>query len=337
MTPERGEGIGVSRERGRIPVAAPPAAVPAARASLPPGVLLPPIEVDVRTSVVAAFSFLLHFLIAGSLYSDWVDSVVDTERTVFGVVDALPPLALPDRAIESAPVGRTPAEARNANASPPRRTANPNPSTPRSTADVSLSRGLDRIQMQTMGALVGKRPATSVVLRGEVATTLLDDAAQSAAAVSDGGIRLAPRAGAPLRPGERAGSLSDLGNPNRSVVLEETGRIARRARPRGGVVTPAFEPPARVPGADAVIAGMRAGFRRCYQRALDQYPDAKGSLRLTLRVAPNGEVAGVGVAASGNLPGSLSSCVSERANAARFAAPEGGAAVVIVPVSFVKQ
>jgi hypothetical protein len=82
---------------------------------------------------------------------------------------------------------------------------------------------------------------------------------------------------------------------------------------------------------------MRAGFRNCYQRGLAENPDAAGSIRLTIRVGAGGEVAGVSPSPSGSLPASVISCVVARAQAAQFDPPEGGSAVIAVPVTFVKQ
>ena len=75
---------------------------------------------------------------------------------------------------------------------------------------------------------------------------------------------------------------------------------------------------------------MRAGFRACYNRGLQENPDAQGNIRLTIRVGPGGEVSGVSAAPSGNLPASVVSCVQARASAAQFAPPEGGSAVIVV-------
>ena len=65
--------------------------------------------------------------------------------------------------------------------------------------------------------------------------------------------------------------------------------------------------------------------------------DAAGSIRLTIRVGAGGEVASVTPAPSGTLPASVIGCVVARAQAAQFEAPEGGTAVIVVPVTFVKQ
>ena len=40
----------------------------------------------------------------------------------------------------------------------------------------------------------------------------------------------------------------------------------------------------------SVVAGMAAGFRRCYNNGLKEDPNMKGSVRVTARIGPNGEV-----------------------------------------------
>jgi hypothetical protein len=43
-------------------------------------------------------------------------------------------------------------------------------------------------------------------------------------------------------------------------------------------------------GSNAVLARARAGFRRCYQRALAEDPETAGAVTLTLAVGPDGNV-----------------------------------------------
>jgi TonB family protein len=92
-----------------------------------------------------------------------------------------------------------------------------------------------------------------------------------------------------------------------------------------------------VSNAARVVAGMRAGFRNCYNRALTQNAAISGSVTLVIRVGSGGEVQGVTVSAqSGNLPDSVVSCVKARAQAAQFDPPVGdaGLATITVPVTF---
>jgi hypothetical protein len=91
-----------------------------------------------------------------------------------------------------------------------------------------------------------------------------------------------------------------------------------------------------VANASSVVAGMQAGFRRCYQKGLAEDPNMKGSVRITARIGPNGEVQSVSPSGSG-LSGTVVSCVAARVSSATFAPPEGGGATVVIPVTFVSQ
>lgn len=89
-----------------------------------------------------------------------------------------------------------------------------------------------------------------------------------------------------------------------------------------------------VANAARMVAGMRAGFRRCYQRGLQLDPSMAGRVVLVIGVGPDGSVASAkpgGV--SGNL-GSVVSCVVARARAAQFDPPEGGGATISIPIIF---
>jgi hypothetical protein len=142
--------------------------------------------------------------------------------------------------------------------------------------------------------------------------------------------------GRAIHPGSEGRPLADLGNTRRAVS-SDTGHLER---PRGPIGSVAVNPPSKtgsVPDAERVIYGLRAAFRQCYQRGLDQFPDAEGAVRLTFAVGPNGEPTNVGAASSGNLPPSIVSCIQGRARNAQFAPPEGGSAVVVAPVILRKQ
>jgi len=86
--------------------------------------------------------------------------------------------------------------------------------------------------------------------------------------------------------------------------------------------------------ATRVVAGMRAAFRNCYQRGLAEYPDAAGRIQLVVRVGAGGEVEDVTQSYSGELSASVISCVVARVRAAQFDPPEGGSAIINVPVTF---
>jgi hypothetical protein len=132
--------------------------------------------------------------------------------------------------------------------------------------------------------------------------------------------------------------LSGIGTASRTEGTSGTGTKAKVAGPKGTAsVGGAAVTGGNVSNASRVVNGMRATFRACYQRGLQENPDSQGAIQLTIRVGPGGEVSGVSASASGNLPASVVGCVRARAQAAQFAPPEGGAAVIQVPVSFLKQ
>jgi hypothetical protein len=145
-------------------------------------------------------------------------------------------------------------------------------------------------------------------------------------------------AGGAIRPGAAGGGLAGIGSTGRGAGTEGSGTGAKVEGPKGNAsVGGAAVSGGNVSNAARVVAGMRAGFRNCYQRGLAENPDSAGSIRLTIRVGAGGEVAGVSAVPSGSLPASVVSCVQARAQAAQFDPPEGGAAAIQVPVTFVKQ
>jgi hypothetical protein len=205
----------------------------------------------------------------------------------------------------------------------------------------ALSNELEDLEMATLGALSSLGPATANVLRGgEAPTSALDAAAASSAGVSaggPGGLNLGNSGGA-IRPGESGGSLASIGSTGKTGGSDGSGTATTVSGPKGNAaVGGAAVAGGSVSNASSVVARMRAGFRACYQRALSTNPDAQGRISLKIKVGPSGQVTGVAAAKSGNLPQSVVDCVKGRARAATFAAPDGGSAVVSVPVTFVHQ
>jgi hypothetical protein len=318
---------------------APPPIQP--KPQLPVAVLRGASSIDWNTTMIAALSFLLHFMALGSIYSDWLDPVVDDEVSVAGLIDSLKSLPPPppveeqkeDKPDEQADKGETKEDKKA-----------PAPGTKGPAGQMSqkeqaaLSNALDQLDMATL-AFKGSGPATAGVLKdGEVPTGALDAAAASNAGVGAGADFKLGTGGGAIRPGASGGSLAGIGSTGRGSGTEGTGAGAKVAGPKGNASTgPAAVSGGNVSNAARVVAGMRAGFRNCYNRGLAENPDAQGSIRLTIRVGPGGEVQGVSAAPSGSLSPTVVSCVQARAQAAQFDAPEGGSAVINVPVTFVEQ
>jgi hypothetical protein len=91
-----------------------------------------------------------------------------------------------------------------------------------------------------------------------------------------------------------------------------------------------------VPNARDVVAGMAAGFRRCYNVGLRENPSMRGSVRVTARLDAAGRVLATEPSGSG-LSESVVACVVARVQAAQFAPPTGGAATIVIPVTFVSK
>jgi hypothetical protein len=325
---------------------APPPIQP--KPQLPVAVLRGASGIDWNTTMIAALSFLIHFLALGSIYSDWLDPVIDDEVSVANLIDSLkslpapppleekPPEEAPDKTPEKEPE-KTPDKAPTTSA----------PATKGDTGKVSaaekasLIQETERVMLETLAALSNTGPATEGVLsRSEVAMGALDAAAASDKAVGSGSdpLGLSRGGGGTLRPGELGGGLGGLATTGRTGGTEGSGQAQVVKGPRaampgvsssvaGGAIT----------NAARVIAAMRPAFRACFQKGLDQNPDAQGSIRLAIKVGPGGEVSNVTATPSGNLPPGVVDCVTTRAKRAQFDPPEGGASVVNVPVTFVKQ
>lgn len=321
---------------------APPPVQP--KPQLPVAVLRGASAIDWNSTIIAAFSFLFHFMLLGAVYSDWLDPVVDDEVAVAGLIDSLknlpppPPVEEkpPEEKVEEKTAEKAETKAETKAAAPAAGPKGPGGALSQKEA-AAVSNSLEQLEMATLGALSSAGPATAGVLRGgEVATGALDQAAASGAGVGagDGGLKLGGAGGA-MRPGSMSG-LGSIGSTGRGS--EGTGTAAKVAGPKGAAnVGGAAVSGGSVSNAARVVAGMRAGFRACYQRGLGENPDAAGSIKLGIQVGPGGEVRNVTATPSGNLPQSVISCVQARAKAAQFDPPEGGSAVVQVPVTFVKQ
>jgi hypothetical protein len=204
----------------------------------------------------------------------------------------------------------------------------------------ALGKELEQLSMATIGALSSMGTATEGVLEGgnEVALGALDRAAASGAGVSGdalGGLKIGGGGGT-ITPGAVGTGLGGIGKTGQGAA-GTVGTQKKVKGPRGTANVAGARPVVgAVSNALAVVAGMRAGFRACYQRELNSNPEASGRISLTIKVGPGGEVQSVQAAPSGNL-GSAVACVRARAAAAQFAPPEGGTAVIQVPVTFVKQ
>jgi len=92
-----------------------------------------------------------------------------------------------------------------------------------------------------------------------------------------------------------------------------------------------------VANARDVVVGMGAGFRRCYNRALQDDPTVAGSVRVTASIGPDGQVISATPTNVIGLPGNMVVCLYIRVKSAQFAPPSGGKATIVIPISFVSK
>ena len=312
-------------------------------------------DVDWSVTVIASFSFLMHFGGVGMLYSDWMDPEVIDAGITASLVDevaSLPQVPLP---IESP---RDPIVGPNEPSAPPDPGPAPGPRTTRAPAGYegqpgtppsariadSAARELDRINVDVLSVLTDGREASATrdVLRSgsEIPTGPLEKLASRDGSISSSQDMLGIETGASaMHPGEvnQGGGLAAIGNTRRTTPIA-AGPAPTVAGP---VLKPIVTAPPKVtggvPGAPNVIAGLTGGFRRCYMLGLNDMPDMKGSVRVTASIGPNGEVLSVSAVPSGTVTGSVASCIAARVRGAQFSPPEGGMATVVIPVTLTQQ
>ncbi len=84
---------------------------------------------------------------------------------------------------------------------------------------------------------------------------------------------------------------------------------------------------------ELVIAALRPALHQCFSRWLEQELDAQGSVRFTLELGCNGEVASISAENQG-VDQSTLTCLFQVVAPARFAPPQAGHATVLLPVVF---
>jgi hypothetical protein len=307
-------------------------------------------DIDWTTTIIAAFSFLFHFGAVGSIYSDWMDPIIDDEVDINQLLESVkqlpppPPVEQPTDVTDVAATAAATAEAPKSAGGGGKAAGGPGAgggkvSDARASA---IANELAQLDMAMIGALNSGGTATQGVLSsGDVPTGLLDGAAQSGAGVGQGGVaglNMGGSGGGSVRPGAvGGGGLASIGNTGTGGPAT-AGSAAKVKGPVGNAqVGGAAVSGGSVSNASSVVAGMAAGFRRCYNKGLQEDPSMKGSVRITAKIGPNGEVISASPSGGGGLSGTVISCVTARVSSAQFSPPEGGGATVVIPVTFVSQ
>jgi tetratricopeptide (TPR) repeat protein len=131
--------------------------------------------------------------------------------------------------------------------------------------------------------------------------------------------------------------------PNAAVASSSTAIVSTTPAPSPSATQPATSgtsPPSpsrgNVANAAERVGEMRKDFRACYQRALASDPDLQGTVRLSILVGADGRVTECSGTGFG-LPVETIDCLLIRAASTQFDPPEGGKAVIAVPITFIKE
>ncbi len=294
-------------------------------------------QIDWTLTIIAAFSFMFHFGFIGAMYSDWLDPVVGDEN-VAGLIDMTKNLPAPPPIEEKSDAPATSAtSAASAKQDPGQQKQNAAPGKISEAKAAALAQEAQTMQMQMLAAFGGTSAVQGALNRSDVPVGDLSAVAQSAAGVSNtgGDLKLAGGGGATI-PGARGGGLQSLGQTQGGG-----GGTAGQGRevkgPTGEASMGAVSTSAPVANAERTIAGLRPGFRSCYNKGLANDPSMAGKIVLAIKIAPNGEVQDVSKVGGSGLASDVEQCIIKKARNASFDAPGGSGSTVQVPVTFVKQ
>jgi hypothetical protein len=84
----------------------------------------------------------------------------------------------------------------------------------------------------------------------------------------------------------------------------------------------------------AVVAGLRAGFRSCFNAGLNVDPSMSGHVTLVVKVAPSGEVSSAQPENNVGLSDGVLQCLVQRVRNAQFDSPGPKGSTLRVPLKF---
>ncbi len=308
-------------------------------------------QIDWQLTIIAAFSFLLHFGLVGAMYSDWMDPVVGDDFNVAGLVDMMKNIPPP-------PVTEQPVVDPNANATS---TATATAAAPKSGGGAggksggagqskgagsvgdkqaaALAAQADQMQMQMLAALGGGSAVQGALNRSDIPPVDLSGAAASGAGVAHGtGDLKVGGGGGAVQGGGKGPGLGGLGGGTKSSGEGGNAGTERKVEgPKGEAQLGGSTATVPISDADRVIAGLRPRFRQCYQTGLNSDPSMSGKVVITAKVGPNGEVSDANVSQNTGLSQSVASCIANVVKRAQFNPPGGGGSTLNIPVTFVQQ
>lgn len=305
-------------------------------------------QIDWSLTIIAAFSFLLHFGIVGAMYSDWMDPVVSDDFTA--TITDISKLVVPPPVETAQPVDTSAVATATATAAAVKpaggaggssgahgRSSNAGAVSDQRAA--ALAAQADAMQMQMLAALNGGSSVQGALNRSDIPPVDLSGAAASGAGVAHGtGDLKVGGGGGPVQGGGKGTGLGGLGGGTKGSGTGEGAGTERKVEgPKGDVAFGGSTATVPISDADRVIAGLRPRFRQCYNTGLQSDPSMAGKVVITAKVGPNGEVSSADVSQNTGLSQGVASCISRVIKNATFSAPGGGGSTLNIPVTFVQQ
>jgi hypothetical protein len=301
-------------------------------------------QIDWNLTIIAAFSFLLHFGVIGAMYSDWMDPVINDDLTAGGVIDMMkniPPAPVETpveatTAVATATAAPTPAAAAPSGA--PKAAGGAGKGSVSDRQAAALASQAEAIQMQMLAAFGGGSSVQGALNRGDIPPVDLSGAAASGAGVSastGNGLNLGSGGGV-VRPGGGGGGLAGIGATHGSGS-GSAGTESHVAGPTGDAQVGVTTATVAVSNAERVVAGLRPGFRACYNQGLQSDPGMSGKVLVSAKISPNGEVASADAAQNSGLSAGVVQCILRKVRNAQFDAPGANGSTLQIPVTFIQQ
>jgi hypothetical protein len=296
-------------------------------------------QIDWNLTIIAAFSFLLHFGFIGALYSDWMDPPVGEGVDIQGLIDLAK--SVPPPPVEEKPeVGPATTSTAPSKGNAPKDTGKSSgpPGKMSNSQAAALSQQAEAMQMQMLAAFGGQSAVQGALNRSDIPPVDLSGVAQSGAGVSNasGDLRLSGGGGALIRPGAGGGGLGGLGQGT-GGGSGSSGKQAEVKGPTGDAQIGVSSASVPVANADRTIAALRPGFRSCYNKGLQSDPSMSGKVVLAVKIGANGDVVSVEKAGGSGLSSEVESCIMKKIKNAAFDPPGGSGSTIQVPITFVQQ
>jgi hypothetical protein len=302
-------------------------------------------QIDWNLTVIAAFSFLVHFGLVGAMYSDWMDPVVNDDITA-GLIDMVqrtvpPPVETAETPTSSASSTDTaPAPTQAPKAQAEGKAAKAGPTAPDARVVSGLLNEADQARIAILAALNGGPNINGAMKDDNGAPVDLNQLARSMGGISNqgaNGLNMPGGAGGPIQPGRGSGGLQGLHGGDTGGASTGAGQ-ATKVVPVGDVQYAGSSMSVPVSNAEAVIRSqIHPGAKRCYQRGLETDPSQAGKLVLLIKVAPSGEVDSTNVASNSGLSAQVAGCIASVARRAKFDPPGANGSTISVPFNFVRQ